>query len=188
DWQGGNYYGTGRAPRAGLAAARAIGMLTYRTDLLFDERFGRRLVTAEVAQAAGAAGWEVQPDPAEWLSGREPLYEVEAYLRHHGEKLNARFDANSYLYLTRAMDVHDIGRGRGGLESALAKLACDVTVIGIDTDYLYAARDLRRTAALARECGVRCRYREIVSKYGHDAFLIEFDQLSRIFADVWAAF
>ncbi|SFU35667.1 homoserine O-acetyltransferase MetX [Alicyclobacillus macrosporangiidus] len=162
DWQNGEYYGTGRTPQAGLAAARAIGMLTYRTDLLFEERFGRR--TAEAGDGAPAS----------------PRFAVESYLRHQGDKLNRRFDANSYLYLTRAMDSHDIGRGRGGMEAALRQVRGRLTVIGIDTDYLYAPRDLRRAARLAADCGVASSYRELSSKYGHDAFLIEFEPLSRM--------
>ncbi|MCL6517140.1 MAG: homoserine O-acetyltransferase [Alicyclobacillus sp.] len=165
DWQNGEYYGTGRSPQAGLAAARAIGMLTYRTDVLFAERFGRRRA----------------------LEGEESEFLVSTYLHHQGDKLNRRFDANSYLYLTRAMDSHDIGRGRGGVEKALGQVRGRLTVIGIDTDYLYAPRDLRQAVEWAAARGVAGVYRELSSKYGHDAFLVEFEALSRLVEEALCA-
>lgn len=170
DWNGGDYYSTGRPPRAGLATARSIGMLTYRTHEMYQQRFGRRkrLETAEHAKSSIAFA----------------EYEVEAYLRHHGEKLNQRFDANSYLYLTRAMDDHDIGRGRGSIERALRRVQSRLTLIGIPGDYLYDTADLRADADVAKQCGIDCQYKDLLSIHGHDAFLIEQQQLGEILVSV----
>jgi homoserine O-acetyltransferase len=108
---------------------------------------------------------------------------VEEYLAYQGQSLNARFDANSYLYLTRAMDSHDIGRGRGGVEQALQQLrGRRLTIVGIDQDYLYSPAELRRDAELARDCGVYCSYLEMRSAYGHDAFLADQNQLADLLA------
>lgn len=172
-WHGGDYYRFGVRPEAGLAAARSIGMLTYRSDRLFDARFGRGAVGPERPD-----GWPFRGDAREVFT--TPQFQVESYLHHQGDKLNRRFDANSYLYLTRAMDSHDIGRGRGGLEAALRAFDAELTVIGIDTDYLYTPQQLRETVALARSCGVRASYREMCSDYGHDAFLVEQLKLARL--------
>lgn len=173
-WSEGNYYDTGEPPTAGLAAARAIGMLTYRTHQMYRDRFGRRQVLKRAQQPGENAG-------TAWTA---PHYEVESYLRHHGEKLNARFDANSYLYLTRAMDDHDIGRNRGGISAALARIQSRFTIVGIPGDYLYEAEELRATAAVARQWGIDCQYEALESMHGHDAFLIEQEQLGEILVRV----
>lgn len=136
--------------RDGLALARMVGMLTYRTDREMGARFGR---------AASATG----------------EFEVRRYLEHQGEKLVARFDAGSYLALLEAMDAHDVGRGRGGAEEALGEITGDVTAVGIPGDLLYPADAVRRWAALAG-----ATYREIVSDCGHDAFLVETEQVNGI--------
>ncbi len=174
NWQGGAYYASGRRPTAGLATARAVGMLTYRTGPLFMERFGRNASSRSGAQLQSPVGGSGLTAPFV-----EPLYQVEEYLAYQGQSLNARFDANSYLYLTRAMDSHDIGRDRGGLEQALRRLAGRrLTIVGIDQDYLYSPAELCRDAELARECGVQSRYLEMQSAYGHDAFLADQGQLA----------
>jgi homoserine O-acetyltransferase len=157
-----------------MAAARSIGMLTYRTNDLYRARFGR-----EPAERANS-----RTDDALSVF-TEPQFAVESYLHYQGKKLNDRFDANSYLYLTRAMDTHDIGRGRGGLAAALRAFGeTRLCVIAIDSDYLYAASDLRETAELAVRCGVDCTYREMSSIYGHDAFLLEQRQLGALLAEL----
>jgi homoserine O-acetyltransferase len=178
DWQDGDYYGTGRRPMRGLATARSIGMLTYRTGPLFQERFGR----TETSSPTWSRLIHTPVQGTESLKDRlaEPWFQVESYLDHHGERINGRFDANSYLYLTRAMDSHDIGRGRGGLEAAFSDLETRLTVVGIDQDYLYAAEDLKRDAALAAACGVHSRYLEMKSHFGHDAFLADQAQLGAL--------
>lgn len=139
-------------PERGLAIARMIGMMTYRTEQELGDRFARRLEDGELA--------------------------VRRYLERQGEKLLARFDAASYRALIDAMDAHDIGRGRGGTEAALRALAGDITAVGIPGDLLYGAGEVAQWAALAR-----ARYREIQSTRGHDAFLLELDQVGDILRD-----
>ncbi len=153
-WQGGKYP-RGLGPTAGLAAARAIAMITYRSQIEFEERFGRR------------------------QSRAKGIFDVEHYLRRHGEKLVARFDARSYVALMHAMDSHDLGdlatAGR-----TTAERVRQVIGVGIDTDILYYPAEVREWVAGYRSGGAEAQYREIASRYGHDAFLIEFDQVERI--------
>lgn len=173
EWHHGRYYQVGRVPKQGLALARTIGLLTYRANDLYAARFDRRGVTSERAtetelDRAGDSAWK-----ANHAAFTAPEFEVESYLAYNGSKFVARFDANSYLYLTKAMDGHDIGRGRKGLREALARIRSRLTVIAIDTDYLYETKDLARTAELAVAAGVQCNYQELTSAHGHDAFLVD---------------
>ncbi len=161
-WRNGNYYAAepGDGPHAGLALARMLSQITFRSDDVFTDRFGREVV-----------------DP---LAGRFTMwqrFEVERYLEYHGDKLARRFDANSYLLLTKAMDLHDIGRGRGGIESALARIAAPVLTVGINSDILYPTYQQRDLCDGVRAEGGDATYVEIDSPHGHDAFLIERDQL-----------
>ncbi|HET9614408.1 MAG TPA: hypothetical protein VFP22_06325, partial [Candidatus Limnocylindrales bacterium] len=149
----------------GLALARQLAMTTYRSEADFDERFGRTIES----------------------DGRPS---VVSYLDHQGEKLVERFDGDTYRVLAGAMDRHDIGHGRGGIEAALADLAdADVrlTGIGIVDDILYGPRQVRRLVDAAVRSGVVARYREIRSTKGHDAFLVEWDQLTNILREALAA-
>jgi homoserine O-acetyltransferase/O-succinyltransferase len=133
----------------GLQLARAIAMLSFRSPDSFRLR------------------WQQQPERGE------------RYVLYQGEKFARRFDANAYLILSEAMDTHDVGRGRGGLEAALSRLRCIPSLfVGIDTDVLYTAQEVREMAAMSG--GI---YREIKSPHGHDAFLIETDQVENILAD-----
>jgi homoserine O-acetyltransferase len=153
-WSGGDYAG-GQGPAAGLAAARALAMITYRSAAEFQARFGR-------------------------LSSRsEGVFDVEHYLRRQGEKLVARFDAASYVALMRSMDLQDVG----DLATAARETARQVDRVigvGIDSDILYPASEVRDWVAAYQAAGGRAEYREIASLYGHDAFLIEWDQVERI--------
>ena len=165
-WEGGSYAGPG--PVNGLALARQLAMTTYRTDRLFQSRFGRDREDANPARSL---------DP-------ENLFQVERYLRHQGEKLVNRFDARTYLALTTAMDLHDVVRGRSGIEAALSAIDAKVLCVGIDTDALFPAREMREAAALLLEMGKNATYAEIASPFGHDAFLVEYDQLGPLVAAV----
>jgi homoserine O-acetyltransferase len=152
-WRGGRYH-PGPGPAAGLAAARAIAMITYRASREFDLRFGR-------------------------ASTRRPgTFDVEGYLRRQGEKLVERFDAAAYATLMQAMDVHDMG-DLAVAAKATAERVTDVIGIGIDTDILYPAAEVRAWVEAYRP-HMAARYEEITSVCGHDAFLIEFDQVTRI--------
>ena len=156
-FHGGDYYDQARGPTAGLGLARSIGHVTYRSETELEARFGRR--------------------PQE---GEDPLgggrYAVESYLDHHADKLARRFDANSYLVLSRTMDHHDVGRGRGGVAQALARVRARSTVIAIDTDRLYPPR-LQHD--LARHLPGTPPVEIVTSPYGHDAFLVETDQVGK---------
>ena len=176
DWNNGNYYQTGRRPWRGLSTARAIGMLTYRSGDLFRERFGRQpaQVHTDGSPSTAADAWTSPP-----VVLAESLYSVESYLSHQGRKLNERFDANSYLYLSRAMDSHDIGRNRGGIDVAFRQIGAKVAVIGIDSDYLYALSDLSREVEEAQQNGVDARFLLLHSRFGHDAFLAEQEALGQ---------
>ncbi len=150
DWNGG-YYSLDSPPERGLAVARMMAMITYRSPRDYEKKFLRRR----------------QPEA-------EELFQVESYLNYQGKKLANRFDANSYVALTRSMDTHDISRGRGSFEEVLGRLEIPVLVIGIDSDNLYPTFEQKELAELIPQA----RYAEIRSRHGHDAFLIEFDQLN----------
>jgi len=159
-WRGGDYYDAapGDGPSEGLALARMVSQITFRSDDVFTDRFGREVV--EPLQG-GFSLWQ--------------RFEVERYLEYQGDKLVRRFDANSYLALTKAMDLHDLGRGRGGAAGAYERMAAPVLAIGITSDVLYPRYQSQEIAALAAEAGVRAEYVELDSPHGHDAFLIELD-------------
>ncbi len=153
NWRNGRY-SPQAPPLAGLAAARAVALCTYRSRGSFEERFGRRL------QAPG-------------------LFQVESYLRHQGSKLVGRFDANSYVTLTRAMDTHDVARGRSSYEEALRSVRQPALVVGIDSDVLYPPEEQRELAARLGNA----RLAWLRSPHGHDAFLIETEELNRLLVD-----
>jgi homoserine O-acetyltransferase/O-succinyltransferase len=153
-WRGGRYP-PATGPAAGLAAARALAMITYRSGIEFTARFGRHS-----SRAAGR-------------------FDVDHYLRRQGDKLVARFDAASYVALMRAMDLHDVGDwGTAGSETA-ARVGT-VIGVGVDTDILYLPAEVRDWTEAYRAAGANARYREIASTAGHDAFLIEWNQVEAI--------
>ncbi|MDR1515166.1 MAG: homoserine O-acetyltransferase [Synergistaceae bacterium] len=163
DWAGGDYY-PGQGPVSGLATARMLAMITYRSEQNFNGRWMRSMA-------------DDSADRHEWGS----KFKVESYLDHHGSEIVSRFDANCYLYTTRAMDLHDVGAGRGGIERAFAALADrDVLAVGISSDILFPNWQVMEVARLAGKSGARAAYEEIDSDNGHDAFLIDFDQLDEI--------
>ncbi len=150
-WNDGIYeYGTG--PADGLATARMMAMITYRAPQDYQQKFGRE------------------------LQDGSDLFQVESYLNYQGEKLVSRFDAHSYIILTKAMDTHDVSRNRGSFEQVLGRVKIPVRVVGINTDHLYPVHEQKE---LAKFLG-NADYHEIQSPYGHDAFLIEFDQINNI--------
>jgi homoserine O-acetyltransferase len=150
-WRDGDYYGHGQ-PERGLG-------LSYRSDISFLSRFGR---TTTAPNAPGTFRRQL-----------EVMYQVERYLRYQGEKLVNRFDANTYLYISRAMDTHDVARDRGTLQDVLGSIRIPALCVGIDSDILYPLHEQRAIAELLPH-GV-CR--EIHSPFGHDAFLMEYEQL-----------
>ncbi|CAN5901086.1 homoserine O-acetyltransferase [soil metagenome] len=160
DWQGGDYYGTGRSPDKGLTVARMAAMLTYQSAAGQWERFGRR-PASRVALC-------------EEFGGR---FEVESYLHYQGEDIVDRFDANTYLYLLRAMDLYDAARGYASPEEAFGRIRAELLFVGISSDWLFPATEVRETAEAARRAGADAVYTEMETKSGHDAFLKDWDEL-----------
>lgn len=141
---------------AGLRLARKIAMMSYRSSVEFAERFGRERANED-------------------RFADDNAFEVDRYLEHHAVRLVERFDPETYRTITRAMDLHDITRDRGGLAEALGGITQPTLCIGISSDILYPTYEQQRIASLMPDA----RYRQIESPCGHDAFLIEYDQLNR---------
>jgi len=158
-WNGGDYYGT-EGPRLGLAVARMIGHITYLSDFGMAQKFGRRLRNRE------KFGFDFSLD-----------FEVESYLRHQGESFVGRFDANSLLYLTKALDYFDmtIG-GTRSLEEAFKGCPARFLLIAFSSDWLYPAYQSKAVAHAVRRNQGDATYCEIRSDYGHDAFLLEYQE------------
>ncbi len=164
-FRGGDYYDAadGEGPHAGLGVARRIAHATYRSATELDLRFGR------------------SPQVGERPIGGGGRYAVESYLDHHADKLVHRFDANSYVVLTEAMSSHDVGRGRGSVEAALARVTARTVVASIDSDRLYPVRLGDEIADGVRGCrGVDV----IASPHGHDGFLVETGAVARLTAEL----
>jgi homoserine O-acetyltransferase len=156
DWKRGHYYGS-QVPAKGLAVARMIGHITYMSDASMAEKFGRRL----------------RPDKEPFKFGVE--FEVEGYLRYRSDNFVKRFDANSYLYITKAIDYFNILNGKS-LASIFAGLKAKVLVIAFRSDWLYPAYQSQEIVKACKLAGVDATYCEINSTYGHDAFLLETEQ------------
>lgn len=161
DWQGGDYYETGRAPHTGLGLARRFAHLTYRTEHELDSRFLNAPQSGE--------------DP--WNGGR---YAVQSYLEHQADKLVNRFDPGTYVLLTEAMNRHDVGRGRGGIAAALSRITAPVIVAGVDSDRLYPLRLQEELAELIPTSGP---LRVLESRDGHDGFLTEADAMAQLLSE-----
>jgi len=159
-WQGGDYYG-GPGPVRGLATARMLGMITYQSDASMLRKFGRDII----------------PSRADRPYTLAKLFEVESYLEYQGKKLVDRFDANSYLYLTRALDLFDVARGYGSLAEALQRIQCPVLVVGVSSDILYPVYQQHEIVSTLRSLGKPVQYAEIDSPHGHDGFLIDFHMM-----------
>jgi homoserine O-acetyltransferase len=161
-WQQGNYPPEA-GPALGLTIARMLAMLTYTSPVGMAERFGRRPAARE-----------------SHLPAFGPRLAVETYLHYQGAKLVRRFDANTYLYLSSAMDRYDATAPYGSELAALARISAEVLTVGIDTDWLFPAADVRALAEGITAAGGRARYAELTSLEGHDAFLKEWNQLDAL--------
>ncbi len=162
NWRGGDYYG-GPPPADGLALARKLGMITYRSSPEFDERFGRA----------------VRNDDPHFLRG---LFEVQSYLNHQGRKLVDRFDANTYLYFSRAMDLFDLSTEFGSLDAAAARVTARVLLLAVETDFLCPVEHMREVDDALQRAGKSSRLTILKSIHGHDAFLIETEQINTAIA------
>lgn len=160
NWRNGDYYGH-TAPAAGLAVARMVGHITYMSEYSLETKFSRRL------QAREQIGYTFDPE-----------FAVESYLQHQGEKFVQRFDANSYLYVTKAIDYFDIGAGHPSMTEALQHVTAKFLVISFSSDWLY-------TAAQARELvealpGREVEYEHVTASFGHDSFLVEVETMTHL--------
>jgi homoserine O-acetyltransferase len=158
-WRGGEYE-DGEGPAEGLAIARMLGMITYQSDALMTQRFDRRPATRP-------SGWPEFGD----------RFDVEGYLHYQGDALVRRFDANTYLYLSRAMDLHDVSLGYPSYEAALARIQSRVWLLGITTDILFPDSHVQALANDLVRAGKAVEYWQLDSIHGHDGFLVEFEQM-----------
>ncbi len=155
DWCGGNYYDQ-KLPGAGLAIARMVGHITYMSDESMREKFGRRLREKE------KFGFDFSVD-----------FEVESYLRYRGSQFVGRFDANSYLYITKAIDYFDLTNGSGSLQSAFPETDVRFLVISFTSDWLYPSYQSQEIVRALRRRNLDVAYCDLQSNYGHDAFLVD---------------
>jgi homoserine O-acetyltransferase/O-succinyltransferase len=171
-WQHGNYK-PGNGPDAGLAIARMLAMITYQSEEGMERRFARR--PAERHDSIAPSGYTA-------FGG---AFDVESYLYHQGESLVRRFDANSYLYISRAMDLYDVSTGYPSMQAALSRISSKALFIGIRSDFLFPAARVRQLADEVQQAGGNALYREIDSPLGHDAFLKEWEQMQAALGTIW---
>ncbi|WP_375397399.1 homoserine O-acetyltransferase [uncultured Sphingomonas sp.] len=163
-WRGGDYYSSGDPPAAGLAVARMAAHITYLSEAGLTDKFGRRL------QAREAKSFGFDAD-----------FQVESYLRHQGLSFTDRFDANSYLYITRAMDYFDLAEEHGGLlANAFRGTPTRFALVSFDTDWLYPTAESRIIVHALNAAGAAVSFVELSSPYGHDAFLLDAPHLDRV--------
>ncbi len=163
-WRGGEYYTSGDAPADGLAVARMAAHITYLSEAGLTEKFGRRL------QARESKSFGFDAD-----------FQVESYLRHQGISFVDRFDANSYLYITRAMDYFDLAEEHGGhLAAAFRRTATRFCLVSFDSDWLYPTGEARLIVHALNAAGAAASFVELSSPFGHDAFLLDVPELNRV--------
>ncbi len=169
-WKGGDYYG-GKGPDNGLAVARMAAHITYLSEEGMHEKFGRKL--------------QDRPDgtKGEKTFGFDAEFQVESYLRHQGLSFTDRFDANSYLYITRAMDYFDLAEEHGGrLAQAFAGATARFCLVSFDTDWLYPTMESRTIAHALNAAGAPVSFVELSAPFGHDSFLLDVPALDRVIA------
>jgi len=162
NWREGDYYGK-TVPRHGLAIARMIGHITYLSDRSMHQKFGRRL------QDKSAYGYDFRTD-----------FQVESYLRYKGNHFVSRFDSNSYLYITKAMDYFDLTQAYGSLEKAFAGCKTKFLVVSFSSDWLFPTYQSKEIVSALRRVDAAVIFTEIQTDYGHDAFLLESQQLGSL--------
>ncbi|HAJ37671.1 MAG TPA: homoserine O-acetyltransferase [Chloroflexi bacterium] len=163
-WNHGAYYDTAQKPDAGLAVARMVGHITYLSEESMHLKFGRRL------QGHEKYGYEFETE-----------FEVESYLKYNGHKFTQRFDANSYLYVTKAMDYFDLTQPTGSLAAAFADSAhVKFLVISFTSDWLYPSYHSKQLVSALTAAGVDVTYLDVKSSWGHDAFLLEVETMTNL--------
>jgi homoserine O-acetyltransferase len=170
-WAGGDYYATGAVPTKGLSVARMAAHITYLSEAGLTEKFGRRL-----------------QDRSGKTFGFDADFQVESYLRHQGLSFVERFDANSYLYITRAMDYFDLAEEHGGaLSNAFMGTKTRFCLISFDTDWLYPTAESRRIVRALHGAGAAASFVELSAPYGHDSFLLDVPAMDDVMAGFLAA-
>jgi homoserine O-acetyltransferase len=177
EWHHGDY-AAGGGPRVGLAIARMMAHITYLSDESLDLKFGRR-------KTPGAATPSSRKQDAASMATRgasaaytfDVQFEVESYLRHQGQSFINRFDANSYLYITRALDHFDLIAAHGSLEQAFASVEAETLSVAFTSDWLFPSAQNREIVLALLRAGKRASYAELTTNLGHDSFLLESEDL-----------
>lgn len=162
NWNKGDYY-SGTVPAAGLSVARMIGHITYMSEKSLDEKFGRR------TQQGTTLAYHFDTD-----------FAVEGYLQHQGEKFVERFDPNTYLYITKALDYYDVADGYNSMNEALKRTQCPFLVLTISSDWLYTAAQGMELVNVLRDLQRDVEYRHVEASFGHDSFLVEVETMTTI--------
>ncbi len=162
NWNGGDYYG-GTIPAAGLSVARMVGHITYMSESSLESKFGRRL------QGRDALAYRFETD-----------FAVEGYLKHQGQKFVERFDANSYLYITKALDYFDISDGYPDMRAALAHTQAAFLVVSFTSDWLYSDAQALELVEPLRDLGREIEYERVTASFGHDSFLVEVETMTAL--------
>jgi homoserine O-acetyltransferase len=163
-WNNGEYYESGKKPDAGLAVARMVGHITYLSEESMKKKFGRRLRSLE------QYGYEFETE-----------FEIESYLKYNGNSFTRRFDANSYLYVTKAMDYFDLSRQSGSLAAAFANSEhIKFLIVSFTSDWLYPSYHSKELVSALTAVGADVSYLDIISSWGHDAFLLEVETMTTL--------
>ncbi|MBZ0295762.1 MAG: homoserine O-acetyltransferase [Anaerolineae bacterium] len=162
-WNHGDYYDTPERPDAGLAVARMVGHITYMSEQSLEAKFGRRL-----------------QEKTELTYSFETDFAVESYLHYQGFKFTERFDANSYLYITKALDYYNVADGHGSIENALKKTRCNYLVISFSSDWLYTRPQALELVRPLENLGLPVEYHHVEASFGHDSFLVEVETMTEI--------
>jgi len=152
-WQGGRYYNTGKYPSNGMKLSREIGTISYRSGPEWEERFGRKRVGTSPSFG--------------------PDFQIEGYLDHQGTKFTKEYDPNSMLYISKAMDLFDMGDGQKSYEAGVARVKCPTLILGVKSDILFPVWQQLEVAEILQAYGTKVTYYELRAKYGHDTFLID---------------
>ncbi|MBC8098197.1 MAG: homoserine O-acetyltransferase [Armatimonadetes bacterium] len=161
-WNQGDYY-DGKRPDKGLAVARMVGHITYMSEPSLEEKFGRRL-----------------QDHQELAYSFETEFAIESYLQYQGFKFTERFDANSYLYITKALDYYDVAAGYGSIVAAVARCQAQVLVISFTSDWLYTDAQARELVDALEAAGREVEYHRVTASFGHDSFLVEVETMMQL--------
>ncbi|MGB1286810.1 MAG: homoserine O-acetyltransferase MetX [Aggregatilineales bacterium] len=162
-WNNGDYYDRSRYPDNGLAVARMIGHISYMCEDSLEQKFGRRM------QYDNTLNYHFHTD-----------FRVESYLRYQGHKFTKRFDANSYLYITKALDYYDVAQGHENTEAAVERCQCPFLVVSFSSDWLYTREQALILVDALKQVNKDVEYHHVIADFGHDSFLVEVDTMNDI--------